>query len=231
MAGQQKSQWSHGQLCEIAARWLKRPHSKGGPGCKLALIEPRSGYDGEAPDAIGWRSAGFLDGTYLVEAKTSRADFLADARKTHRLASSEQSALGNWRFYLCPEGLIDPGELPPQWGLLWATRRGGIQSVVNPLDIRNTLEMREAVASHRLESNRERELFILVGMLSRIETPERLNDLLRVANRTNASLQRELDRERKANRRLRERLVERLQEQPEWATSPIARRVSRHGGG
>lgn len=72
---------------------------------------------------IGWRRAGFLDGTYLIEVKTSRADFLADAKKSHRQCSTPDAALGNWRFYLCSEGLIEPAELPEKWGLLWADER------------------------------------------------------------------------------------------------------------
>tara|TARA_R110002124_G_scaffold128157_23_gene288769 strand:- start:1066 stop:1338 length:273 start_codon:yes stop_codon:yes gene_type:complete len=40
--------------------------------------------------------------------------------------------LGVYRFYLCPEGLIHPDELPPRWCLLYANGRT-IKVVVKPL--------------------------------------------------------------------------------------------------
>jgi hypothetical protein len=52
----------------------------------------------------------------LVECKVSRADFLADASKPFRLNPEE--ALGSQRFYLAPQGLIAPVDLPESWGLL-----------------------------------------------------------------------------------------------------------------
>lgn len=172
---------SHGDLCALAARWLKRPHSQTGPGCKIALTEPRSGTDGESPDAIGWRRAGLYDGTYLVEAKASRADFLADAHKPHRDASAV--SLGNMRFYLCPEEVIQEKDLPERWGLLWVNARGHVRSVVNPFAIRHQGDRRAAVARAWHESDRDRELYMLVGLLSRIETPEALDMQLRTERR------------------------------------------------
>lgn len=183
---------SHGDLCALAARWLKRPHSQAGPGCKIALTEPRSGTDGESPDAIGWRRAGLLDGTYLVEAKASRADFLADANKPHRDAAA--LSLGNVRFYLCPEEVIQEKDLPERWGLLWANARGHIRSVVNPFAIRHQGNRRAAVAQAWHESDRDRELYMLVGLLSRIETPELLDMQLRAEKRERDRIARLADR-------------------------------------
>jgi|AntDeeMetagen681_2_1112603.scaffolds.fasta_scaffold10735_3 hypothetical protein len=217
ISGKKALALSHAQLCDVGAKWLKRSHSRNGPGCKSALVEPRSGYEGESPDVIGWRRAGFLDGTYLIEVKTSRADFLADAKKSHRQCSTPDVALGNWRFFLCPEGLIEPAEVPEKWGLLWADERGRIQSVINPFQTQHYAERREAVAARRFESNHDRELFILVGILSRIEAPEKLNELLRAADRTNAALLRELERERSRIHRLQERLRETLAERAPYS--------------
>jgi hypothetical protein len=69
----------------------------------------------EIPDVIGFRSTCCT----IVEAKVSRPDFLADARKPWR--TGETLALGHFRFFICPQGLISPDELPPKWGLLYAT--------------------------------------------------------------------------------------------------------------
>lgn len=66
---------THADLVAPAARWLK-----GTVRCGVVLTEAPS-MDGESPDAIGWRS-GY---SVLVECKASRADFLADSRKPHRV--------------------------------------------------------------------------------------------------------------------------------------------------
>lgn len=68
----------------------------------------------EQPDILAFRSQCSL----LVEAKTSRDDFLADRRKPERIEPDR--GLGVYRFYLCPEGLLAPADVPPKWGLLWA---------------------------------------------------------------------------------------------------------------
>lgn len=57
----------------------------------------------------------------IIEVKTSHADFINDKKK---YARSEQAAalkqqIGNYRYYLCPEGIIKPDELPDGWGLLY----------------------------------------------------------------------------------------------------------------
>jgi hypothetical protein len=68
----------------------------------------------EIPDAIGWRSYE----SYLVECKTSRADFLADLKKPHRV--NPDWGMGDRRYYMTPPDLVQPDELPEHWGLLWA---------------------------------------------------------------------------------------------------------------
>lgn len=100
---------THEQLTIIAEKWLQ------GRGCGVTFRElvTRSRW-GEIPDAIGWR-----DGvSILVEAKASRSDFLADRSKPFRVIP--ENGMGDWRFYLCPPGVIKPNDLPPDWGLLYA---------------------------------------------------------------------------------------------------------------
>jgi hypothetical protein len=99
----------HEELVERAVRWL---YSQG---CGFAVGERVCAVStGEIPDAIGFRS----NCSILVECKTSRADFKADRKKHFRFDSPEQG-MGNFRFYLCEEGVISPMEVPEGWGLLY----------------------------------------------------------------------------------------------------------------
>ena len=68
----------------------------------------------ENPDVWGY------DGysTVVIEVKVSHSDFKADQKKYWRNAKPEHQA-GNRRWYLCPEGIIKPDELPEGWGLLY----------------------------------------------------------------------------------------------------------------
>ncbi len=96
----------HDEIVAAAVRWLRRN------GCAAILSDPFKAGCSEQPDAIGWR-----DGVSMaVEVKASRSDFLADAKKPHRLDPAR--AVGDWRFFAAPKGLIHEGELPNGWGLL-----------------------------------------------------------------------------------------------------------------
>jgi hypothetical protein len=97
----------HDRLVARAAGWLRAQ------GCKTVLTEFHALID-ETPDAIGWR--GSL--SFLVEVKTSRADFLSDRRK--RFRQHPETGMGDYRYFLCPPGLLQVDELPPRWGLLYA---------------------------------------------------------------------------------------------------------------
>ena len=117
---------THDDLAILAVKWLKLPRSRGGPGCQVAFSEARNGVKaGEIPDAIGYRAGVWDEGTTLVEVKVSRADFLADAKKPHRLDPA--LGIGRYRYYLAPEGLIKPEELPERWGLIEATAKGRLR--------------------------------------------------------------------------------------------------------
>jgi hypothetical protein len=114
---------THAALCDIAVNWLKRPPSRGGPGCQVAFSESRRGYlTGEIPDAIGFRAGVHDECSVLVECKVSRNDFLADMKKVHRI--NEGQGMGTYRYYLAPTGLISPNELPAKWGLVEVNERG-----------------------------------------------------------------------------------------------------------
>jgi hypothetical protein len=101
--------YSHSELVALAKRLLDRMN------CKVVITDPfRSvGPFGEQPDAIGWKNGL----SWLIECKVSRADFHAD--KLKRFRAEPEKGMGDWRFYLCPEGVITVADLPAGWGLLW----------------------------------------------------------------------------------------------------------------
>ncbi|WP_252108819.1 MULTISPECIES: adenylosuccinate synthase [unclassified Halomonas] len=175
--------WSHADLCEIAVKWLKRPNSNNGHGCHVAVSEVRSGWTGEIPDAIGFRQTGHSasDGSIVVEVKVSRGDFLADKKKPHRL----EGGLGNWRYFMCPEGLIQPSELPAGWGLLWVNKRGHVKpqaGFAGALSSSKSYYLhQEALAASRFETDYLGEQFILVKLLARVGDAEQLNQKMREA--------------------------------------------------
>ncbi|MFQ6256096.1 adenylosuccinate synthase [Yersinia enterocolitica] len=115
---------THNELNDIAVKWLKRAESANGPGCQVALTEVGGLYGGERADAFGYRW-GFEAGSVVVESKVSRSDFLADRGKPHR--NGTKAGMGTYRYYICPEGLIDIKDLPHGWGLLWVNSRGHVK--------------------------------------------------------------------------------------------------------
>lgn len=193
---------THADLCALAVKWLKRNNSAGGPGCAVALSECRSGYLGEIPDAIGYRASGHHDGTYVVEVKVSRSDFLADARKPHRISGG----LGNWRHFMAPEGLIRVDELPSGWGLLEVNSRGHVKRLAGVAAHFHLGydELERAYAQWRQDADHAREQWLLVRAVANAGDPMEALARLREANNRASRLALELDRER-ASRRERER--------------------------
>lgn len=108
----------HDKLVALAALWLKKN------GFGLVATELKFAGNGEQPDAIGFRH----NTSAIVEAKVSRADFLADSKKPFRWGARAHRV---YRFYLCPHGLISPKDLPPRWGLLYE-KAGRVVDVVRP---------------------------------------------------------------------------------------------------
>lgn len=109
-------QLTHTTLTEIAYKWaLKR--------FPVAYKEMKS-ITSEIPDVIGFRSGESI----VIEVKISRGDFLRDFKKPHRLGN----ALGKYRFYCCPEGLVKSEEMPENWGLIEVCPKGKCTVVHNP---------------------------------------------------------------------------------------------------
>lgn len=183
--------FTHRELCNIAVKWLQRPNSAGGPGCHIAVSECRTGWTGEIPDAIGFRAAGFEDGSTVIECKVSRADFLADHRKSHRVSGG----VGNWRYFLAPAGVIRTDELPEGWGLLEVNRRGHVKALAGVATFyrRGYGELREQTAAWHHDADRDREQFLLVKLLHRAGNPETANRKLQIAYTENQRLKQRIN--------------------------------------
>lgn len=99
---------THADLVKIAAEWLRKKND-----CTVVLTELFSlnfidQIRGEQPDAIGWRGPLSI----LVECKVSRHDFFDNHKKDMGSGSGYQ------RYFLTPENLVKPEEVPTDWGLL-----------------------------------------------------------------------------------------------------------------
>lgn len=94
----------HRQLCTRGAKWLDRR-------CTFAVAEPPiPGI--ELPDVLGWKGAV----SFLIEVKTSRSDFNNDKNKACR--KNDYMSIGDYRWYLAPQGILTELDLPENWGLL-----------------------------------------------------------------------------------------------------------------
>ncbi|WP_210515070.1 adenylosuccinate synthase [Pantoea ananatis] len=113
---------THAELNDVAKRWLLRPESGKGPGCKVAFVEVGAVGDTERADAWGYRW-GWNACSILVESKVSRSDFLRDRHKPHR----QEGGMGDFRYFICHEGIINLSDLPERWGLLWVNKRGHVK--------------------------------------------------------------------------------------------------------
>lgn len=100
---------THKNLVEISYKWMVKRCGVG-----FAFKELKS-IDDEIPDVIGFDSWQSI----LIECKVSRSDFFCDQKKPHR-----KKGMGNWRFYVCPKGLIKKEELPEKWGLIYVDEKG-----------------------------------------------------------------------------------------------------------
>ena len=98
---------NHTELVNRAIKWLKNSFH-----CRVVLSEfVAYTNSGETPDAIGW----VHNRAILVECKATRSDFRLDSKKRARFFG--MPALGAWRFYLTPPGLIGTDEIRAGWGL------------------------------------------------------------------------------------------------------------------
>ena len=62
-----------------------------------------------------------------TEIKKSRGDFLADLKKGKWRLIARGTYPANYFYFVCPDGLIKPHELPDKVGLLWVSPRGTVR--------------------------------------------------------------------------------------------------------
>lgn len=108
---------SHDQICKIGCTFLKER------GCNLVTNQPYCYANSESPDAIGFHTS---YESHLVEAKTSKADFLSDKNKYFRI--NPEFGMGVMRWYMCEPGVIKPDELPENWGLVYV--QNGVREII-----------------------------------------------------------------------------------------------------
>ena len=110
-----KIEMSHSECINRVANWLRQQHqSHSSLRCKIIFKEPH-GYNisKEYPDVLGTGMRNDIN----IECKVSRQDFLKDSKKRHK------HPFGNFKFYACPEGLIQPDEVPQEFGLLYVNKK------------------------------------------------------------------------------------------------------------
>lgn len=98
---------------------------------------------------LGYQRVGY-------EVKVSRADFLSEMRKPHKRANAR--SLSHLFFFACPEGLIQPNEIPDDAGLVWVYESGRTRARVvkeSPVIEPRAFTMREVVYLARWALYRE----------------------------------------------------------------------------
>lgn len=159
MLAKKKVTHSHSELVKIAVRYLR-----GTVGCHAVIAELRmNNYSTslEVPDAIGWI---FNSSSVLVECKASRADFHADKLKIFR--KIEKQGLGRHRYFMAPQGMLKPEEMPNGWGLLEVDAAKRVH--------------RKSQSTNFMERNLRHEIAMLTGALRRVEIrlPLPLNEFI-----------------------------------------------------
>lgn len=181
-----KRKWTHKEICDIAVKFLKR--SSNGLKCQIAISEIQTSYySGEQVDAFGYRCIEPYAGSYMIEVKVSRGDFLADGKKPHRIDPAK--GVGKYRAYMCPEGLIQPDEIPQGWDLFWVNDRGHVKIV--------KMDLIECV-----NRNVNGELYLMARIIQRVDDPEKLNQALKESSRLSSRAWAEVDQLRKQNKDL-----------------------------
>ena len=158
---------SHDYLVTRARQWLKSV------GCGV-IFDDRircATTTGEQPDAIGWRAGVSI----LVECKTSRQDFLADQKKPFR--KDPVTGMGDWRFYLCHEGIIAASDLPKGWGLLHIAGR-------RIVDIAGVPPNTEWITSRPWPANKDAEMDLMYSALRRLSACGAIDDMLNEGERS-----------------------------------------------
>lgn len=132
------SEVTHKECVTRALKWVRSNHVTSGR-CAVAFSELASLWS-EVPDVFGMRRSGNTRGdtrSLIIECKISRSDFLLDSKKNFR--RHPELGYGQFRYYFCPQGLLQPEEMPEGWGLLWyRAPRNRVLCVKEPTQLFNT---------------------------------------------------------------------------------------------
>lgn len=149
---------THKELVDVGYRWVMKR-------CGFAFKELVT-VNKEIPDVIGFNSCG----TFLLEAKTSRADFLCDKKKEFR--QNPEKGMGDWRFFIVPKGLVTIEELPKGWGLIEVSDSGKAFTSYNPFGGGNIYYRWE-----RNQKNLQAEVNMMYSALRRLELRNRIKEI------------------------------------------------------
>lgn len=145
--------------------WQRREHGVGFQ-CSIVASELVSSAQ-DIPDAIGW----CMGHSVMIECKASRSDFLADAKKPHRISGT---GCGERRYFMTPVGLLTPLEIPGDWGLIEIDGKRAVEVVKAP---RRELDVRGHASEKRM----------LLSLIRRVKlrefliiSPEQLEQVLEV---------------------------------------------------
>lgn len=131
---------THNDITRECAKWLKK-HKQNIiiPNCSIVIKELKSPTKtGEIPDIIGWCSWASV----LIEVKVSKSDFKKDFNKPFR--KEYNLGMGNFKYYICPSGLINKEEIPDKWGLLYY-EKGNISIIKKAMNHIPNLESERAL--------------------------------------------------------------------------------------
>lgn len=149
----------HRELCLAAGKWLRSQHSAEPwkMPWKYAAVELVTA-NAETPDA--WATNGYE--SVVVEVKVSRSDFMADQKKYSRSENARTAGhmMGNYRYYLCPDGLLTESDIPEGWGLLYH-------------DGKTVKIVRRAVYQ---DTNRRSDIIMLISIMRRLGIKEQVFD-------------------------------------------------------
>lgn len=150
---------THKKLCNLGASWLKNRAPQKYP---VVFVEMKT-LGIEIPDVIGFNS----ESSAIIEAKTSRSDFKKDAEKFVR--KHPQYGVGNYRYYICKEGLIKKNEIPKKWGLLYVGKYNVVKVIKSP--IRGNID--SVNNKNRFDVDKSRERQIMYSALRRVFNKEK----------------------------------------------------------
>ena len=148
----------HSELVEIGYKWCMSR-------CAFAFKELVT-LNSETPDVLGFNSSG----TFLLEAKCSRGDFLADKKKHFRQYPFQ--GVGDWRFFICEKGLISIKDLPDFWGLIEVNENKKAKVSHNPFGKGNIYSSWEG-----FEKNEKAERAMMYSALRRLSKKGFINEL------------------------------------------------------